>query len=48
MLKIFGFIVILSAISITGCADLTTLFEEKKAEQEQVEDMGIWKENPNG
>tara|TARA_B100000470_G_scaffold215357_1_gene197559 strand:- start:1660 stop:1806 length:147 start_codon:yes stop_codon:yes gene_type:complete len=48
MLKIFAFVLIITATCITGCADLTTLFEEKKAEQEQVEDMGIWKEKPNG
>jgi len=46
MLKILGFIIIISAITFTfGCSEITTIFEEKKAEQEQVEDMGIWAED---
>ena len=45
MLKILGFIVVISAIGITGCSEIETLFSEQKAEQEQVEDMGIWAED---
>ena len=46
MLKILGFALLFSVISITfGCSEIEELFSDKKAEQEKVEDMGIWAED---